>query len=66
MGGKDDMEKLKNIFSSSPDLSIRAFSSIFVVTAIIGGILAGGTVWAIVVFIAAMLSLWEFCKLLPI
>ena len=58
------MEKLKNIFSSSPDLSIRAFSSIFVVTAIIGGILAGGTVWAIVVFIAAMLSLWEFCKLL--
>lgn len=58
------MEKLKNILSSSPDLSIRAFSSIFVVVAIIGGILAGGAVWATVVFIAAMLSLWEFYKLL--
>lgn len=58
------MEKLKNMLSSSPDLSLRALSSIFIVTAIIGGIIAGGVVWSAVVFVAAMLSLWEFYKLL--
>ncbi len=60
------MEKLKNILSSSPDLSLRAFSSIFIVAAILGGIIAGGFVWVAIVFVAAILSLWEFYKLLSV
>lgn len=60
------MEKLRNILSASPDLSLRAFSSIFVVAAILGGIIAGGVVWSAIVFVAAMLSLWEFYKLLSV
>ncbi len=58
------MAKLKDILSSSPDLSLRTFSSVFVVIAVIGGIMTGGTVWNAIVFLIAMMSLWEFYKLL--
>ncbi len=58
------MEKLKFFLASSPDLPLRAFSSIFIVLVVMGGILAGGYVWGAIVFVIAMLSLWEFYKLL--
>jgi len=64
MGGKEDMANLKEIINSSPDLPLRFFSSIFVVAIIIGGILIGGNVWNLIVFIAAIMSLWEFYRLL--
>ncbi len=57
------MEKLKEFFRSSPDLQLRAFSSIFIVLAVIGGIVLGGHVWSAIVILIAMLSLWEFYKL---
>jgi phosphatidate cytidylyltransferase len=58
------MEKFKEFIETSPDLPLRALSSIFIVLILIGGILIGGAVWSIVVFIIAMLSLWEFYRLL--
>ncbi|NLX84492.1 MAG: phosphatidate cytidylyltransferase [Synergistaceae bacterium] len=58
------MEKPDNFLSSVPDLPQRAFSGIFIVLIILGGIIQGGLVWNAVVFVAAMLSLWEFYKLL--
>lgn len=58
------MAKLKDLLSSSPDLSLRTFSSVFIVAAVIGGITVGGTVWNTIVFLIAMMSLWEFYKLL--
>ena len=58
------MAKLIDLFSSSPDLSLRTFSSVFIVVAVIGGITVGGTVWNTIVFLIAMMSLWEFYKLL--
>ncbi len=58
------MAKLKDLLSSSPDLSLRTFSSVFIVVAVIGGITVGGTVWNTIVFLIAMMSLWEFYKLL--
>ena len=58
------MEKFKEFIETSPDLPLRALSSIFIVLILIGGILIGGAVWNIVVFIIAMLSLWEFYRLL--
>ena len=57
------MEKLKEFFRSSPDLQLRAFSSIFIVLAVIGGIVLGGHIWSAIVILIAMLSLWEFYKL---
>ena len=58
------MAKPENFLSSIPDLPLRAFSSIFIVLLILGGILKGGHVWNAVVFVVAMISLWEFYKLL--
>lgn len=58
------MGNLKNFVSTTPDLPLRAFSSVFVVSAVIGGIIAGGFVWAGIASVAAMLSLWEFYRLL--
>ena len=58
------MEKFKDFVESSPDLPLRAFSSIFVVVVLIGGILLGGAVWCIVASVIALLSLWEFYRLL--
>jgi phosphatidate cytidylyltransferase len=58
------MENLKSFFTSNSDLQLRAFSSIFIVFAIMGGIVLGGNIWPCIVFIIAMLSLWEFYKLL--
>lgn len=58
------MEKLKNLFSSIPDLPLRTFSGIFIVILIIGGIFEGGNIWNTIVFLIAMISLWEFYKLL--
>lgn len=61
--GRDDMEKLKQFFKSSPELQLRAFSSVFIVIAVLGGILLGGLVWDTIASVIAMLSLWEFHKL---
>jgi phosphatidate cytidylyltransferase len=58
------MGKFKDFLDSSPDLPIRAFSSIFIVLLVMGGIFAGGYVWSLIVFVIAMLSLWEFYRLL--
>jgi len=58
------MGKFKDFLDSSPDLPLRAFSSIFIVLLVIGGIFAGGYVWSLIVFVIAMLSLWEFYRLL--
>ncbi|HAJ94246.1 MAG TPA: phosphatidate cytidylyltransferase [Synergistaceae bacterium] len=58
------MAKPDNFLSSIPDLPLRAFSSIFIVLIILGGILKGGPVWNAIVFVVAMISLWEFYKLL--
>lgn len=57
------MEKLKQFLNSSPDIQLRAFSSIFIVLAVLGGIMLGGLVWSALVMVIAMLSLWEFYKL---
>lgn len=57
------MEKLKEFLRKSPDLQLRAISSVFVVVAVMGGIIAGGYVWSTVAVIIALLSLWEFYKL---
>ena len=58
------MEKLKDILNSSPDLPLRALSSVVVVVAIMGGIAMGGMAWNAIVFVISMLSLWEFYRLL--
>jgi phosphatidate cytidylyltransferase len=58
------MGKFKDFLDSSPDLPLRAFSSIFIVLLVMGGIFAGGYVWSLIVFVIAMLSLWEFYRLL--
>ena len=58
------MEKFKEFMASSPELSLRAFSSVFIVLAVLGGIILGGPVWNIVASAAAMLSLWEYYRLL--
>lgn len=58
------MEKYKNFFSISPELALRAISSIFIVVVVIGGIIAGGLVWDAVAIVIALVSLWEFYKLL--
>lgn len=57
------MERFKEFLNSSPDLQIRAFSSVFIVLAVLGGIIMGGIVWDLIAILIAMLSLWEFCKL---
>lgn len=57
------MEKLKEFFYSSPDIQLRAFSSVFIVLAIVGGVILGGIVWDVIASAAALLSLWEFYKL---
>lgn len=64
MGETVGMEKYKNFFNVSPELALRAFSSIFIVIVVIGGIIAGGMVWNIVAVVIALVSLWEFYKLL--
>ena len=58
------MAKPDNFLSSIPDLPLRAFSSLFIVFIILGGIIKGGLFWNSVVFVVAMISLWEFYKLL--
>lgn len=58
------MGKYKNFFNISPELALRALSSIFIVVVVIGGIIAGGLVWDIVAVVIALASLWEFYKLL--
>ena len=57
------MEKLKEFFNSSPDIQLRAFSSVFIVLAIVGGVILGGFVWDLIASAAALFSLWEFYKL---
>ncbi|MEG1604177.1 MAG: phosphatidate cytidylyltransferase [Cloacibacillus sp.] len=57
------MEKLKQMLRSSPELQLRAFSGIFIVIAVLGGILLGGLVWDAIASVIAMLSLWEFYKM---
>ena len=57
------MEKLKEFLNSSPDIQLRAFSSVFIVLAIMGGVILGGFVWDIIASAAALFSLWEFYKL---
>lgn len=64
MGETVDMGKYKNFFNISPELALRALSSIFIVVVVIGGIIAGGLVWDIVAVVIALASLWEFYKLL--
>ena len=54
------MEKLNEFLRSSPDLQLRAFSSVFIVLAVVGGIMLGGHVWSAIVILIAMFSLWEF------
>lgn len=60
--------KIKDFFmgfiNSSPDLLLRTFSSFFIFFIMIGGIIAGGTVWNVIVSVIAMISLYEFYKLL--
>ena len=58
------MARPDNFLSSIPDLPLRAFSSVFIVLIILGGIIKGGHFWNAVVFVVAMISLWEFYKLL--
>lgn len=58
------MGKFKRFLKLSPDLPLRSFSSIFIVVAILGGIYAGGIYWNVIVSLIAMLSLWEFYKIL--
>lgn len=58
------MEKYKHLFNVSPELALRAFSSIFIVIVLIGGIIVGGLVWNIIAIVIALVSLWEFYKLL--
>lgn len=57
------MEKLRDFLNKSPDLQLRTISSVFIVVAIMGGIVAGGYIWSTVAIVVAMLSLWEFYKL---
>ena len=57
------MEKFKEFFNSSPDIQLRAFSSVFIVLAIVGGVILGGFVWDFIASAAALFSLWEFYKL---
>lgn len=58
------MEKFKEFMASSPELSLRAFSSVFIVLVVLSSIILGGPVWSVVASAAAMLSLWEYYKLL--
>lgn len=60
------MEKFKQLFATSPDLATRALSSIFIVLVLLGGIIAGGAVWNTLVIAIAMISLWEYYKLLSV
>lgn len=60
------MAKHDNFLTSIPDLPLRAFSSIFIVLIILGGIVKGGHIWNGVVSVIAMLSLWEFYRLLSV
>lgn len=57
------MGKLKEFLNSSPDIQLRAFSSVFIVLAVMGGVILGGFIWDIIASAAALLSLWEFYKL---
>ncbi len=57
------MGHLKEFLDSDQNLRLRAFSSVFIVLAIVGGIILGGFVWSIIASAAALLSLWEFYKL---
>ncbi len=63
MKGSGVKEKLKAFLNSSPDIQLRAFSSVFIVLAIVGGIILGGFVWDLIAAAAAMLSLWEYYRL---
>ena len=45
------------------DLPLRVFGSIFVVTAVLGGIWLGNPLWAVICSAAALVSLWEFYRL---
>ena len=49
------MEKLKEFLNSSPDIQLRAFSSVFIVLAIMGGVILGGFVWDVIASAAAAL-----------
>lgn len=64
MGENGAMEKFKNIFDLSPDLKFRALSSVFIFLLIFGGIIAGGLIWNIIATAIAMVSLFEFYRLL--
>lgn len=59
--GIDVMERLSK---SAPDLSVRAVGSLLVVTVVVGGIISGGVVWDVLASSAALISLWEFYRLL--
>lgn len=56
--------KIKVSFASNPDLLLRAASSCLVVVVIFSGIVAGGLLWDVIATLIALLSLWEFYKLL--
>lgn len=58
------MEKLKEFLDSSPDLPLRAASSVVIVLLIIGGIIIGGAVWNVIASLAALFSLREYYKML--
>lgn len=58
------MENLRKLLVSSPDLLTRSLSGVFIVLVLIGGIIAGGMLWNAIVCIIALISLWEFYKLL--
>lgn len=49
--------------SKKSDLPLRAFSSIFIVAVIMGGIWTGGMVWTAVCSLLALASVWELYKL---
>ena len=59
------MARLEKLMQS-PDLALRCFSSVFIVAAILSGIYFGGIFWRIVASVAAMVSLWEYYKLLSV
>lgn len=60
------MGKLRELLNSASDLPVRAFSSIFIVLIIVGGICYGGAVWNAIATVIALLSLREYYKLLTV
>lgn len=49
--------------NNGSDLPLRAFSSVFIVLLVIGGIWLGNPLWAVICSILSLVCLWEFYKL---